>query len=358
MAGFEHALFLLLLLVYLVSVLPEKHPGYLYLILGGLLFVLLPPVVHIEIPWDLLLALVLPWIFWRSARNWLDLDWRLSWREVVLWVIVVFILAVTAVFVGGLRWEKAAFFGFFSASMLWQALGGGRVSNPLASVGALALVFLLVETSLSFSDFWSFFGSLFSGASVGIAIGLLSAAAARKAAPRFGNLIFLGQAYLAYWAALAMGVSGIATALFSVIVFAEFAMYYQDTRQLSTRILVEHRLIFFTVFALFVFLAWQIHQPAAVSIWIEAGIGLCVGFLVARVGRRWGLPDFVHHRSAWYAGLVLSLFLLGVFILWPRDPDLNPAALWIGFGSALFLPVLSMILLSALHDLHADSERL
>ena len=356
MAGFEHALFLLLLLVYLVSVLPEKHPGYLYLILGGLLFVLLPPVVHIEIPWDLLLALVLPWIFWRSARNWLDLDWRLSWREVVLWVIVVFILAVTAVFVGGLRWEKAAFFGFFSASMLWQALGGGRVSNPLASVGALALVFLLVETSLSFSDFWSFFGSLFSGASVGIAIGLLSAAAARKAAPRFGNLIFLGQAYLAYWAALAIGISGIAAALFSVVVFA---MYYQDTRQPSIRnSLMEHRLIFFAFFVLFILLTWQIHQPATPGIWIEVGIGLCVGFLVAQVGWRWELPGFGFHRSAWYAGLVLSIFLLGALILWPRGPELSPAVLWVGFGTALFLPMLSKILLTALHDLHADSERL
>ena len=356
MAGFEHALFLLLLLVYLVNDLPGKHPGYLFLILGGLLFVLLPPFIRIEIAWDLILALVLPWIFWQSACNWLDLNWRLPWKEILLWLLAVFILAGSVVFVGSLHWEKAAFFGIFAASMLWQAAGSGRVSNPLASIGPLALVFLLVETSLSSGNLWGFIGSLFSGASVGITIGLLSAAAARKAAPRFENLISLGQAYLAYWAALAIGISGIAAALFSVVVFA---MYYQDTRQPSIRnSLMEHRLIFFAFFVLFILLAWQIHQPATPGIWIEVGIGLCVGFLVAQVGWRWELPGFGFHRSAWYAGLVLSIFLLGALILWPRGPELSPAVLWVGFGTALFLPMLSKILLTALHDLHADSERL
>jgi|GEM_PF-669938 len=354
MAGYEHALFLLLLLCYLLRDIPGRHQASLYLIAGGLLLVLLPPIVSVEIPWNLILALVLPWIFWQNARRWLHIEWRLPGREVYLWLIIVLSLALIVAFIENLPWLRAIFFGIIAASMLWQVSGREGISNILGNIGPLTLVFLLVETSLLLVAPDYIPGSLFSGAGVGMALALLSIAVMKKVSPKYESLISLGQVYLAYWAALAIGASAIAAALISVVVFAEFYEHRLDIKgSITGSALLDDRLTFVVALGLFIFTAWQTHQPLTLIQWFEVCLGLIIGLLVTLLGRRIGLPRFEHPNSAWHSTLQLGLFLLGTLILWPRGPELGPVIIWIALGSAVFLPVLSAILLAALHDLNA-----
>jgi hypothetical protein len=354
MAGYEHALFLLLLLGYLLRDLPGRHQASLYLIAGGLLLVLLPPFITVEIPWNLMLAMLLPWIFWENARSWLHLERRLPRREVYLWLITALSLALIVAFIGNMPWLRASFFGIVAASMLWQASSREGISNPLGNIGLLTLVFLLVETSLVLDAPRHYVGSLFSGAGVGMAVALLSIAVVKKALPKYESVISLGLVYLAYWTALAIGASAIAAALISVVVFTEFQQSRSDSRgAISSSPLVGERLTFFVGLSIFIFTAWQTHQPGTLSLWIEVGLGLYIGFLIALLGRRWGLPRFELLISAWRSALQLGLFLLGTLILWPRGPELGPVIIWIALGSAVTLPVLSAILLAALRDLSA-----
>jgi hypothetical protein len=353
MAGYEYALFLLLLLSYLLRDLAGKNQASLYLIAGGLLLVLLPPIVRVEIPWNLILALVLPWIFWKNARRWLHVEWRLPRSEVYLWLITALSLAMIVAFIGNLPWLMAIFFGIIAASMLWQASSREGISNPLENIGSLTLFFLLLETSLALDAPRHYIGSLFSGAGVGIALALLSIAIMKKVSPRYESLVSLGQVYLAYWAALAIGASAIAAALISVVVFAEFYQRPLDIKgSITGSALLDDRLTFFVPLGLFIFTAWQTHQPTTLVLWLEVGLGLSTGVLVILLGRRIGLPRFEHLSSAWHSVLQLGLFLLGTMILWPRGPELGPVIIWIALGSAVFLPVLSAILLAALHDLN------
>src|SRR4030065_841128 len=111
MAGYEHALFLLLLLAFLLRDQENRHKSSLYFVVGGLLLVLLPPVISIKVPWSLILALVLPWILWQSALNWLNIKWKFTGREISLWIITAICLGLITVFIGDLPLIRGIFFG-------------------------------------------------------------------------------------------------------------------------------------------------------------------------------------------------------------------------------------------------------
>lgn len=357
MAGDEHALFLLLLLGYQIRDLPGRLQASLYLFAGGLLLVLLPPIVYVHIPWDLILALVVPWVFWQNAQSWSPIEMNIPRREVYLWLITAFSLVLVVVFIGDLPLLNATFFGIIAASMLWQASSEKGISTPLEFVGPLTLVFLLLERSLALDAPRRYLGGFFSGASVGIAFALISIAVKKRVPMKHEGIISLGQAYLAYWTALAIGTSAITAALISVVVFAEFTdQRFAIEGSITGSALLDNRLTFFVALGLFLFTAWQTHQPATSVLWLEVGIVLCIGFLTALLGRRWGLSRFELLISAWRSALQLGLFLLGMLILWPRGPELGSVMIWIAFGSAVFLPVLTALLLAALHYVKVRSD--
>ena len=352
MAGYEHALFLLLLLGYLLRDLPGKNHVSLYLIAGSLLLVLLPPFISVEIPWNLILMLVLPWILWQNAQRWLYIERRLPGREAYLWFITAISLSLIVAFIGNLAWLRAILFGIVAASMLWQASNREGISSTLGNIGPLIVVFLLVETSLVLDAPTHYIGSLFSGAGVGLAFALLSIAVVKKISPKYKNWISLAQVYLAYWVALTIGASAIAAALICVVVFVEFHQGRMDIKgSIADSAILDDRFTFFGALVLFIFTAWQAHQPATLRLGLETGLGLCAGLLVTLFGKRIGLPRFEHFSSAWHSVLQLSLFLFGMLIIWPRGPELESVIIWIALGWAIFLPVLSAILLAALRDL-------
>jgi hypothetical protein len=357
MAGYEHALFLLLLLGFLLRELQSRHKSSLYLIVGGLLLVLLPPFVSLKIPWELILALVLPWILWQSARHWLNIAWKFSVREITLWIITAIFLGLITVFTGDLPIVRGIFFGIVVTSMFWQMSSRGEISNPLEVIGPLTLVFLLVETSIPLEDPKLYFGSLFSGAGVGVALAIISITVIKKVPPKYESWILLGQVYLAYWIALALKTSPIAAVLISVIVVVEFHYTRQGGNEaIITPARLDNRLPFFILLALFIFTAWQSHQPVTLIQWFEVVLGLASGLLIALLGQRIGVTRFEYLSSNWRSALKLGIFLFGILLLWPRGSELRLVLIWIALGLAVFLPVLSAILLAALHDLNKQRD--
>ena len=353
MAGYEHALFILLLLGFLLLETSGRRSIRTWLVAGGLMLVFLPPVIRIDIPWNLVFALTVPLIIWQNAQSWLHLEWRIPLREAALWLVTVISLTLIMALVGNLPWLTAIFFAIVASSLLWQALGRERTSNLLENFGSLTLIFLLVETSLLVDFPLHFLGRLIAGAGVGIILAFLSIAVVKKISRTYESQISLIQVYLAYWIAHWIGASAIAAALISFAIFAEVRNYFvnnEGTGASYTR--VDQRFTFPILLALFIFTAWQTHQTLTLAQGILAVLSLCIVFLIAPLARRIGLPQFEHQGSVWDTGLRLGLFFFGILILWPHGPGLGSFMIWIALGSAISLPVLSIIIITALHDMN------
>lgn len=358
MTGYEHALFLILLLGFLLGSLQDKHQTRLYVLAGGLFLVFLPPVVNIKIPWDLLLALVLPWILWQNAHNWLHISWKFQKREFFLWILTVFCLGLIVVFIGDLFWIRAAFFGIIAASMFWFLSRQSEQSGLLEVIGPLTLIILLIETSLPMNEPRLYFGSLFSGAGIGIFLAIISISIMKRVPVTFTRWILLVQVYLAYWIAFALKTSPIAASLVSFIIFTEFYMIRQDgNKRITPSTQFDNRVPFYILLVLFVFTAWQTHQPVTLVQWSEVFLGLLAVFLITFLGQRIGVPRFEHLSLNWRNSLKLGLFLFGFLLLWPRGSELNPVMIWIALAMAVFLPVLSDILVRGLRDIATEQPR-
>lgn len=357
MAGFEHALFLVLLLGFLLRELKNRHPINFLLIIIGMVLIQVPPHIGINIPWELFLAAALPWILWQYARNWLQVMWRIPWKETFVWTVSTISLALIFTLVGILSWPQAIFLGMVATSMFWKVSGGEQKFSPLEIVGPLTLVLLLAETSLQLDDPIQYLGGLFSGAGVGIVVAILSILMSRKL-PRRDNLILLGLVYLAYWIALALNSSPIAASLIGIAVFYEFhyLRLEEDEKSRDKPASRFGSIPFITILVLFVFLSWQAHQPMALTQWYEVILGMITGILVAVFGQRIGLARFKRWGLNARNALILGLFLFGILTLWPRGTDLEQVITWVAIGLSFVLLILSKVLLSALHNMDEQRE--
>jgi hypothetical protein len=356
MAGFEHALFLVLLLGFLLRELKTRHPAYLLLVIIGMGLILLPPHVEINIPWELFLGVVLPWILWRHAQNWLQVTWRIPWKEICLWIVAAAILAFIFALVGSLSWSQAIFFGIIATSLFWKMSSGERSLSPLVILGPLTLVLLLAETSLKLDDPKEYLGGLLSGAGIGIAVAILSILASRKA-PSRDHWVSLGLTYAAYWIAMALKSSPIAAVLIGIGVFSEFHRVRRKT--------VEDRggtgrtaaiIPLLLLLAMFVFLSWQAHQPMAFPQWYEIILSMITGIVLAMLGVRMGLARFEDWGLNARNALILGLYLFGILILWPRGAQLEQVITWVAIGLAVLLLAISRVLLAALRDIGRTRE--
>jgi hypothetical protein len=355
MTGYEHALFLILLLGLLLIDLRARHPISFYILTGGFLLALLPPFVSIKIPWELILGLVLPWILWRSAQNWLQISWRFQQREIFLWILTVLCLGLIVYLMGGLYWVRAAIFSIIATSLFWHLSHQREGSCLLEVIGPLTLIVLLIETSLPLNEPVLYIGDLFSGAGIGIFLAILSITVLKKAPVTYTKWILLGQVYLSYWIAFALKSSPIAAGLIGVIVFTEFYLIRligKERTALPSQF--DNKVHFYILLVLFVFTAWQTHQPVALVQWSEVILSLLAVLLIAFLGKRMGIPRFERLNLNWRNSLKLGLFLFGILLLWPRGPELKPVVIWVALGMAIFLPVLSFILLAVLRDLTTE----
>lgn len=357
MAGYEHALFLILLLGFLLIGLRDRHQFSLYILIGGVLLTLLPPFFRIKIPWEFLLALILPWILSQGAQNSLQISWKFPMREFYLWLLATLCLGLIVYFVGGLFWLRAVYMGIVAASMFWNLSRSGETYSLLEVFGPLTLVFLLVETSLPLNEPTLYFGTLFSGAGIGIFLAILAIAIMKKMPVVHFRWVLLIQAYVTYWVAYLLKTSPIAAVLIGVVVFIEFYLFHPEDKETTiVPTKLDNRVPFYVLLGIFVFTAWQTHQPMALVQWAEVALGLLACLLIALLGQRIGVSRFEHLITNWRNALKLCLFLFGFLLLWPQGSEINPGIIWIALGMAILLPVISANLLAVLRDLSTEKH--
>ena len=355
MVEFEHALFMLLLLVGIFSARPPQQKLTLVFIGAGILLAMLPPFRIIPVPWELILNLTIPLLFWQNARHWLSARWRISRAELVLWLLSIAGLTAALSIIGYLTWAAALLFGIVAASMLWRAIEIEQNFSQISQLGPLTLIFLLTEIAPAVETPGRYLGGLFSGAAIGIGVALFSIYLSQRLLPHARGWVALAQVYLAYWLGTFIGVSAVAAALISIAIYAEVSLrrgIYQDGVSLPAPL--NSWPVFIAALILFAFLGWQAHQPVSLVLIVEAVIGFFTGLLIALAGRFLNVSSLIQLPSAWRAGLSVGLFLFASLLLWPRDILLDPLPLAVALGVAIFTNVLSATVLSATLSLQED----
>lgn len=348
MVVFEHALFMLLLLVGIFSAKPPRQRLTLLFLILGILLALLPPLVSIPISWNWILNLVIPLLFWQNARHWLHARWRIKGVELVLWILSIAGLTLALSLTGYLSWTAALLFGVVAASLLWRTIESEQSFSHLSQLGPLTLIFLLTEIAPAVETPGRYLGGLFSGAAIGIAVAFLSIILSQRLLPHARGWVALGQVYLAYWLGTFIGVSAVTAALVSIAIYSEGSLrrgIFQGSVSLPAPL--NNWPVFLVILILFTFLGWQAHQPLSVWIIIEAFAGLLIGLLIVWAGRILKVTGLAQSHSIWQVGIRVGIFLFASLLLWPRETLLNPLLLAVALGVAVLANILSTTVLSA-----------
>jgi hypothetical protein len=349
---FEHTLFMLLLLVGLFSASPLNGKVTLLLIFGGVLLAMLPPFPHVELPWDLILVVILPLLFWQNARFWLHTRWRLSPGELVLWIGTVLSLSLLLLLARYLALPAALFLGVISASILWRAFEAQKPYSYVSQIGPLTLVFLLTEVAPAVETPDRYLGGLFSGAAAGILVALIAMAISRRLLPAWRGWVALIQVYLAYLLADFLQASAIVAALISMAVFSEGSLRRGlISGEVGLPAPLNYWPIYIAALFLFAILGWQAHQPLTAGLVFEAGAGLVVGSMAAWLGNQLHIAGLQDAAKNFRAVLRVGLFLFAALLLWPRSTLSQPVVLVVALGIAIIASVLSRILISATKSL-------
>jgi len=345
MIDFEHTVFVLLLLTGVLNAKPPRQRWGIVIILVGILLVFLPPAQRINIPWNLVIGLVVPLLMWQNIRRIATADWQ-GWKSVILWVISVVIFSIALLFGGGLNWPGAILFGVISASMIWRAGEPENCSSYMSQIGPLALVFLLTEVEALIQSPNQYMGGIFSGASFGVITALIALRLLRRTPSKYHSWIGIGQAYLAYWFSFYAGVSAVTAVLVSIMVFIWLNQYsrlgYHITDPLAP---LNTWPGFGVILALFLLLGWQGHQPVSTIIILEILAGALAGLCITWLGRKLDIPAFQKKGSLLMAALRTGLLLFPALLLWPRDILAQPLLLGAALGLAALVIGLSYMAL-------------
>jgi hypothetical protein len=302
-----------------------------------------------DIPWELILSLLVPLLLWQSAQGWKSITWRVRRMELALWVFATLCLGGLLFLLGRLSWSSALFLGVISMSILSRSVKEGHDFHLLSQFGPLALVFLLTEVVFVLERPRQYFGSFFSGAFVGVLFTLISIYWIKQRSRKHLGWAAIGQSYFVYWIASVMEVSAISATLVNIVVFVEF-FDHKEKREVALEIPgpLDQGPVFFAALALFSFLGWQIHQPVTVLPMILLTIGLGLGLYLA-LARTQDQPIL---QGAWKTGL----FLVAALFLLPMNLAIAPVLLLVAFGSALFLLLIAPVLIATLHFLRERSD--
>jgi hypothetical protein len=337
MIEFEHTIFILLLLTGVLNAKPPQQRLGTLIILVGILLVFLPPAQPIDIPWNLVLGLVIPLLMWQNIRRITDADWR-GWKSVVLWIFSIVVFSFALLFGGNLNWPSSLLFGVIAASMIWRAGEPDDSSSYMSLVGPLALVFLLTEVEAYIQTPNQYMGGIFSGASFGVVTALIGLYILRKTSPKFHSWIGIGQAYVAYWFSFYAGVSAVAGVLVSIMVFFWLNQYSKLGNQMTDPLAPLNTWPGFGfILVLFLVLGWQGHQPVSTLIILEVIAGALAGLGITWLGRKLEIPAFQKDKPLPLVGLRIALLLFPALLLWPRDTLAQPILLAIALGLAILV---------------------
>jgi len=248
---------------------------------------------------------------------------------------------------GDLNWPGALLFGMIAGSMIWRAGEPEFGTSYMSQIGPLTLMFLLTEVEVAIQSPDHYVGGIFSGAFFGLVTALFGLYLLRKVSPKFHAAIGIGQVYAAYWLAYIVGVSAVAAAVLSVMIFIWLNQYYRlGFHEKAPAAPLNTWPGFAFILALFLLLGWQAHQPVTSLLMVEVTVGTLLGLLITWLGRRWEIPAFHKERPYWVAGARIALLLFPALLIWPRNSLHNPIHLAVAFAIAVLVIGFSHMALS------------
>jgi len=337
MIEFEHTIFILLLLSGVLNSKPPQQRWAAVIVMIGVLLVFIPPAHTMDIPWDLVLGLVLPLLLWQNIRRIINAEWR-GWKSVALWGITMIVFGAALWAGGALNWPGALLFGIIAASMVWRAGEPESGASYMSQVGPLALVFLITEVEAAIQIPDHYVGGIFSGAFFGILTALLGLYLIQKTSPKFHSWIGVGQIYLAYWISYIAGVSAVSAALVGVMMFIWLNQYYKlGLHEKAPPAPLNTWPGFVLILGLFLLLGWQAHEPVSSFIAIEIFVVTLIGLAVTWLGRRWDIPAFQKNQPFWLTGVRIAALLFPALLIWPRDLLKEPIQLAAAIGISILV---------------------
>jgi len=337
MVEFEHTIFIILLLSGILNAKPPQQRWAALAILAGVLLVFLPPARQIEIPWEMILGLIIPLLLWQNVRRIINSDWR-GWGSIILWGITVLIFSFVLWLIGVLNWSGALLFGVIIASMIWRAGEPETEASFMSQMGTLTLIFLLTEVEAAIQSPDHYLGGVFSAAFFGVCTALFALYLLRRVSSRLHPWVSIGQVYIAYWFSYFAGVSAVTAALISVMTFVWLNQYKQVGFRVKTLPAPLNSWSGFGfILGLFLLLGWQAHQPVSSLLIVEVIAGTLLGLGITWIGRKWDIAAFYKERTYWMAGARIALLLFPALLLWPRDTLYNPIQLAVAIGIAVLV---------------------
>jgi CBS domain-containing protein len=336
LAALEHTLIMLLLLVGLLKARPRLHWAARAAIAAGVLLALLAPARPVPLPWDILAALIIPILFWQTARWVASAFQPVDRLELGLWAFVAVGTAGALSLASAPGWPGALLFGLLAASMLWHSLEGDRPS-VLGQAGPLALALLLAEIIPEARTPAQYGLALAIGAAAGSVIGYAAMRAAERLRPGWQRgALGLVQVYAAYVTGALFGGSAVVAAALAVAVFVAGGA----RRGLWSGSAIEPRplnspAVFTLAVAALAFFGWQSHVPLTPVILVEALLGLAVAGVAVAVGK-WRSRGAIFARES--PGIPvgrIGLLLLPALLLWPRAALLDPVPLALAVVAAV-----------------------
>lgn len=337
MVDFEHTLFLILLLSGLVNVKTPNPRLAILIIMAGVIFAFFPPAIEMDIPWEFIIGLVLPLLIWQNIRRLSAARW-MGWKNFFYWVGVVVFFSLLLQFVGAYAWTGSLLFGMLIASLIWRAGETETGGSYMSLVGTVTLIFLLTEVDIAILSINHYVGGVFSASFIGLLTALAGLYLLKKTPAKIHSWIGIAQVYAAFWLSLFGGISPIAAALVSALVYVWLRRY---TRLGSFRVTRAAPLNswpgFSLILILFIFLGWQSHQPVSALVIGEALIGGLIAVGVAWLGFRLNNPAFRGTTSLFWTGLKIILLLFPSLLIWPRNTIHEPVQLLVAIGLSILL---------------------
>jgi NhaP-type Na+/H+ or K+/H+ antiporter len=360
----EHALIMVLLLMGLLSIRAEQRRYVPWVVLAGIALSLITPFHSLEPAWPFISAVALPPLLWQLGMRLAMVRPAFPWRGWVVGLATALLIGLTLNVGGGITIARALLLGILAASLIWQVRERATGSTDLGAFGQLTLALLLVEVDLVEQPLEPLLGRLFSGAGIGLVIGVLGVHAAfrlKSGDPR--NLFCLGLAYLAYVASALLGSSGVVSAAMTGLTVAVYG--YNGGLWPTMAALpnpLNRRGVFLLLAAVWLVLGWQAHVPVKTSHVLGIGMALVAAGIGFFLGRRIA-PLQVKTAQSWFDALwrkerKVFLLLSGTLLLWPKGTDLGLEHLVVALLAALLTVLILRTAFYPIFDLFGVELRL
>jgi CBS domain-containing protein len=332
----EPSIIMIMLLTGLLNARPRLSGLAKLGIAVALMLAFVAPSVSLLAPHSWFSAIVIPLLLWQSAQRLANARWPIRRQDIVIWLLIAGSIGAMLVVTSNMKWSAALLFGVLASSILWRTAEEDEAHpTHLGQVGMLALAFLLAEIAPFFESTYQYALGLIGGAALGALVGYIFVNIAREwTRGAWFKVCSFGQAYVAYGIAIMFGLSGVACAALSIVVYVA----YGTQRGLWPAGIIKpqplnSRPVFIAGVAVLAYFSWQMHKPVSSVLLLEGALSMIIAALGIALGRRFGSMGFTGKRA--YADTLVSVVMqvLPAILLWPRDIQLSPVPL----GAALIM---------------------